>query len=212
MPIKLELDTVTSFLWNMPGLNQAQFYGAAYCLSLKQRQQKGTQAALETYLSSDTNELAHDDAAVINVFLGRLVLLFARFKYTSRTPANVTATGLVVDGNCWVFYVSKNGGPWEGDEAFAEMLQVWINSELADEPGGYSGEDGIWKAMEEFWEERVTHYVKKIIDNYVYLPIHRTIPTGQVQLGKSNWASPTGQVQLGKSNWTKHRETDLIVR
>ena len=163
----------------MPGLDQAQFYGAAYYLSLKQRQQKGTQAARETYLSSDTNELAHDGAAVINLFLDRLALLFARFKHKSLTPANVTATGLVVDGDCWVFYVSKNGGPWEGDETFAETLQAWINSELADEPEEHSGEDGIWKAVEEFWEERVTHYAKKILDDHIYLPIHGTSPSGQ---------------------------------
>jgi hypothetical protein len=173
MPTTLEpIDTTASFLWNMPGLDQTQFYSAAYYLSLKQRQQKGSENAHKSYLSSGMKELAQgdDNITVINVFLDRLALLFARFKHKARTPANVTATGLVIDGNEFVFYLSKNGGPSEGDETFAETLQAWFNSELGGGLEEGSGEDRIWMAMTDFWEERITHYAKQILDDVETAP------------------------------------------
>lgn len=155
-------------VWNLPGINQTEFYAACIYLNAAQKQQgktrlmPGPQRELET--SRETRN-----------FLDHLADCFARSKGPDK-PQHVTATAMVKSSNLKEIVIAKNRAEnysepkpqGEKDKVFAESLQNWF-TQLSEEDTNTSGlnpsEDDrhsdIWEKMLKFNDSRVKTCIKK---------------------------------------------------
>jgi hypothetical protein len=176
-------------LWTLPGLDNRQFYAAAYYLSIAQAQQKkewDTTQAVDVDMPSgnpsDTKGAIRP--AIIDLFLDLLALLFARFKKKSHTPANVTATGLIIEAKRWEIWIAKNGGAYvntvknqgiSNDGDFLGKLQNWLMGNAFNAAQDYDQTEGpadtFWIDIIEFWSHRITHYVKHVQKGAILVPV-----------------------------------------
>jgi hypothetical protein len=119
-------------IWSKEGLQQDEFYAAAYYMSndpdLRQRKETLAKCPL---LHQGPN-IPHAET-----FLDCLALLFARYK-TRRASEHVAATAMVQQPDGLQVYISKNNGPEtvergplreRKDEDFARKLSAWLNDD-----------------------------------------------------------------------------------
>ena len=91
-------------------------------------------------------------------------MLFARER-TERTPESVTATALVEEGispKTWTIIIAKNDGLDKPECVCAQLLMDWWGqdeSPLDRDPGS---DNEAWVYLEDFWSDRVRHYVKNV--------------------------------------------------
>lgn len=145
-------------VWQLPGLNKAQFYAASEYL---RRNVKNSGFTLGPNKTEDPSSGAKGNIAspLEQITLDHIALLFARKKKSRSVPSeHVTATALRKSGERLEIWIAKNDGPISADEELRRNLEAYLNR-----TGSWAENTDVMKSdMVRFWEERLEHYANSI--------------------------------------------------
>lgn len=150
-------------LWQIPGLTKDEIYATAYFIEKAQFQQNPN----DEYWMTEINP----EDELINLFLNRLAILFARFKNErAKTQEHVTATGLIIselanggDNRTRSVYIAKNNGLDEKDQDLIKDLNAWLRVDSPYLDRSEPRHDNlVWVKILKFWSDRIRYYVNEL--------------------------------------------------